>query len=487
MKKLLFAAFFLSLTSFQLGQEFLSQSFYETYENYREQSITTKRSKHADIVSLIENRKSNNLFIVKEIGKSLDGRSINMLSVGSGGIHVLLWSQMHGDEPTATMALFDLFNFFSADDDFNDFRDKLYSNLTIHFIPMLNPDGAEVFRRRNALNIDLNRDAMRLQFPETIALKSVRDSLNPVFGFNLHDQSPLYTAGRNFSSATISFLAPAYNYEKTINDVRAKTMQVIVNMYDELSKFIPGHLGRYSDDFEPRAFGDNMVKWGTGSVLIESGGWKNDSEKQFIRQINYVALLVAFQSIAEGFYQQTPVNRYEEIPENDRLLFNVLFRNLTINYNEKNYLIDLGINHKEKNIDDYKSFYTRSEIADIGDLSTFYGYEEYDCTDMVVVPGKIYPQTFSKSEEIEELNFTEILDAGYTFIRIEDIELRSKYSKYPINLIVNGLQFESSIGYEEPANFIIQKNEEIHFVVVNGYVYNAKVKRHSIRNGLIFK
>ena len=40
--------------------------------------------------------------------KALDGVD---LSLESGEVHVLLWSQMHGDESTATMALFDIFNF----------------------------------------------------------------------------------------------------------------------------------------------------------------------------------------------------------------------------------------------------------------------------------------------------------------------------------------------------------------------------------------
>ena len=38
--------------------------------------------------------------------------------------------------------------------------------LTIRAIPMLNPDGAEVFRRRNAQNIDINRDTINLETPE---------------------------------------------------------------------------------------------------------------------------------------------------------------------------------------------------------------------------------------------------------------------------------------------------------------------------------
>lgn len=60
---------------------------------------------------------------------------------------------------------------------------------------MLNPDGAELFVRRNAQQIDINRDAIYLQSPEARILKSVRDSLQPDFGFNLHDQHKYHAAG----------------------------------------------------------------------------------------------------------------------------------------------------------------------------------------------------------------------------------------------------------------------------------------------------
>ena len=35
----------------------------------------------------------------------------------------------------------------------------MLDNLTIHVVPMLNPDGAERYQRRNVQDIDINRDA----------------------------------------------------------------------------------------------------------------------------------------------------------------------------------------------------------------------------------------------------------------------------------------------------------------------------------------
>src|SRR4029453_16601221 len=104
-----------------------------------------------------------------------------MMTVGSGPFRVLLWSQMHGDEPTATAALFDVFDYLSRHRN-EPLVQRLLSQLTLHVVPMLNPDGAERFQRRNAQSIDINRDALRLQTPEGRALKALRDRLNPQVG-----------------------------------------------------------------------------------------------------------------------------------------------------------------------------------------------------------------------------------------------------------------------------------------------------------------
>ena len=116
---------------------------------------------------------------------------------------------MHGNEPTATQAIFDILNFM-ASSDFSGEKTEILKSVRLHFLPMLNPDGASVFKRRNTLSIDINRDALRLQSPEGRTLKRVRDSLEAEFGFNLHDQSTYYNAERTPRPATISYLAPAY-------------------------------------------------------------------------------------------------------------------------------------------------------------------------------------------------------------------------------------------------------------------------------------
>src|SRR5690606_15254223 len=104
---------------------------------------------------------------------------------------------------------------------------------------------------------------------------------------------------------------------------RSNALRLIVEMNRHLQEYIPGQVGRYNDDFEPRAFGDNIQKWGTSTILIESGGYQNDPEKQEIRKLNYSMILAALFAIAEGDFLENDISQYEEIPENDRMLFDL--------------------------------------------------------------------------------------------------------------------------------------------------------------------
>src|SRR3546814_9582739 len=101
---------------------------------------------------------------------------------------------MHGDESTASMAIADLFRFLGEHPD-HPLVQRLREGTTLHFLPVMNPDGAARFQRRNAQGIDINRDARALVSPEARALHDLRERVKPAFGFNLHDQQVGYRAG----------------------------------------------------------------------------------------------------------------------------------------------------------------------------------------------------------------------------------------------------------------------------------------------------
>lgn len=466
---------FFMICSFTLfGQPVETTGLYDQYDQFREQSIQHRRFKHADIEPLILKLKKDPQFKVQVVGKSVEGRNIYLVSVGTGDKDVLLWSQMHGNEPTATMAIMDIFNFFTQPSDFDQLKTQLKKELTLHFIPMLNPDGAEKYQRRNALGVDLNRDALRLQQPESIVLKQVRDSLQAEWGFNLHDQSRYYAAGRNPETASISFLAPAFNYEKDVNRVRSDAMQLIGFMQEQLQKYIPGKIARYSDDFEPRAFGDNITKWGTRTILIEAGGLENDREKQYLRKLHFTILLAAFKSIAYGSYVNYPLKNYKQIPYNKYNAFHdLILREANVVKNARRYILDIAFRQSEMENESATDFVLRGQITDIGDLSTSYAYREIDAGKYLLVGAKTYPKVLNDLDEFRALDSWALMQKGIVRFKFKNIP-----SDLPFGIPLDFVSEETAaltpvnIG-ENPTLLLVNKGKAV-YIVHNGSLYDLE-------------
>ena len=465
----------------------ITTNLYETYEKYKESILNKRRIKHHELQPLFVKHVANKAFTLKKVGESIEGRALNLISMGSRKTNVLLWSQMHGDEPTATQAIFDILNFLSSDD-FQEEKKEILENLTIHFLPMLNPDGAERFQRRNLLGVDINRDAVRLQSPESRTLKHVRDSLNADFGFNLHDQSTYYNAERTEKPATISYLAPAFNYEKNINEKRGNAMKIIVFMNNIVQKYAPGQVGRYNDDFEPRAFGDNIQKWGTSTILIESGGYANDAEKQEIRKLNYVSILSAIYSIAKENYKDIAIEEYEKIPENDRKLFDLKIVNATYTLLGQDYVLDLGVNRLEVDKKGNNEFWYSSRIIDQGDLSTYYGYETLNAQDFTIRQGKIYPIALINIRELKDLDSFDLLKKGYTYVRVANIPVGMLESTAPLNILGSSYKLpdlQLKVGINP--TFILEKNGKPHYAVINGFLIDLISGKSDFKNAMIYR
>lgn len=464
----------------------IAEKLYYNYENYKENRIQQRRFKHSDIIPLINEIKRKGIFSVNNAGKSVDGRDIFLLSIGQGKAKVFLWSQMHGDEATATMALFDVFNFFQSSDELNWLREQILNGLTIFFMPMVNPDGAELYQRRNIFEIDMNRDFKRIQTPESIILKKTFEALKADFAFNLHDQSTRYAAGNSFKSAAIAFLAPSFNHAKSVDSVRDNSIKLISELYNVLSHFIPGHIAKYKDDYEPRAFGDNFQKMGTSTILVESGLWKGDSENQFIRKLNFLTFIYAFYSISNKSYRHESIKTYDRIPQNEQRIFDLLLRNLKYSTHGKEILIDIGINRNEVNYNNARNFYYSSTVEDVGDLSVFYGFEDYDLSGYELHLGKTYSHVFSSLNEIKNFDLNKLYKAGYTNVLLKGSKGMMPFPDVPINIkLVNETDTSKNnrlLG--RPANFIITKDGDVHFAVINGFFIGVKDQIGEVSNAL---
>jgi len=316
----------------------------------------------------------------EEIGRSAEGRPLWLVRYGRGPTTVLLWSQMHGDESTATMALLDLFKFLAEAPD--DPRARLLAErLTVLAIPMLNPDAAGRFQRRNSQGIDVNRDARSLVTPEARALKSVRDRYRPDFGFNLHDQNVRTRVGSSERLAAIALLAPPPDATGREPDGLVRAMRVAATIREAVEPLVAGHISRYDDTFNPRAFGDLMQAWGTSTVLVESGGWRGDPEKQYLRMVNFVGLLAALEAIATGGYAEADLALYRTLPPNGRAVNDVVLVGGTVVVpGLPPYRADITVNFADP------LARTGSSIVDIGDLPGALARDTIDATGLFIHP-----------------------------------------------------------------------------------------------------
>lgn len=301
----------------------LSSTFVKTlFEQQKETALFGKWITFKNIQPLFEKHK--NCFEIRQFGFSELQKPIMQLKIGTGKKRILLWSQMHGNESTGTKALFDLFNCFSNSNE--PILKTILNECTLVVIPMLNPDGAEAYTRVNANNIDLNRDAVERIAVESNLLRTVLEDFNPQFCFNLHDQRTIFGVEGTKNPATISFLAPSEEISKAITLGRIQTMNVIVAMNSLLQQIIPNFVGRYTDEFYPTATGDNFQKLGYNTILIESGHYPNDYNREFSREFTFYAILQGLFHIAKNDKFDT-YESYFDIPNNEKMFFDVIHRN----------------------------------------------------------------------------------------------------------------------------------------------------------------
>lgn len=330
-------------------------------------------TRHTELVPLLQSLP----FETTMLGHSVEQRSIHCLRIGHGPIKILAWSQMHGDESTATGALLDCINFMQATDStFMKERAAILDRISLHFIPMLNPDGVERWQRVNALGIDLNRDALRQVSPESRILQAAFDNIQPHYGFNLHDQESYYTAGMSNIPASISLLAPPTG-ETAEPASREKAIKTIVALNRMLQNYIPNGVGKWNDDYEPRAFGEHFQSLGTSTILIEAGGYPNDPLRHIPRKLNFTALLHAFHGIAQNDFEHENSADYHLIPLNQKgRLFDLILRNARVEKQGLQFKCDLGFRKTVRPVG--IQLETNWTMEDMGDLSCFSGYVEED-------------------------------------------------------------------------------------------------------------
>ncbi len=371
----------IAVTAFTMSAN--AQTPKELAELWEKHQVATKfpsDAKHADLKVYLEKLRGIGVS-VNEVGRSFQGREIYQMQFGKGPLRVFMWSQMHGDEPTATSTLVDMFAFFQQNRSLPWVK-EIEEKLTIRAVPMLNPDGAEVYKRFNAQNLDINRDALNLKSPEAQLLKRLREEWQPAIGFNLHNQRELTTVGNAPRQAAISLLVVYGDAAKTPSEGHSRNERIAAVMVKALNEFIPGYIGRYGDEWTPTAFGDNFSAWGTPVILVETGALHGKDEK-FLVKMNFVAYLTALRSIVTGSERSQDPNLYIYLPENGSgSLVNFVFRGGGIVKGDGTVSLgDISAVTQRRRA----SFLQSNVISVVGDIGRVRGLEEYDASQFNIV------------------------------------------------------------------------------------------------------
>ena len=366
-------------------------NIYSLYNEFKVHQIKGRYITNSHILPFLKNLNSH--FKLQNIGFSEKNTPIYSVNFGKGPINILIWSQMHGNETTTTKSLIDCLNLF------NSINNELITyNLCIKIIPILNPDGANNYCRLNSNNTDLNRDAQELTQSESRVLRDLFDEFKPHYCFNMHDQRTIYSAGNDHYPATLSFLSPSQDSNRSLTNNRKIGMKIISNLRHVLDLYIPNQISRYDDKFNINCVGDKFQSLGVPTLLFEAGHYNNDYNRDITRKYMMFAIYQTFLSIINKSYINYSTNNYFDIPENKPKYFDVLIKGVSFDKKLKD-IRDVGILYREsleKSDINFIPF-----VAKIGDLRSYYGHKTFDAKSMYV--SNIFDKTIGESDLVNQI------------------------------------------------------------------------------------
>lgn len=130
-------------------------------------------------------------------GESAEGKELIMLrntvKKNTVPLRVLIFAQQHGNEQSGKEAVLLLARDFS-----NKMHRKWLRDMEIWLVPQVNPDGGDRNERRNGMGLDLNRDHLVRQAPETMALHALFREFMPHVTIDIHEYQPFRPSWEEF-------------------------------------------------------------------------------------------------------------------------------------------------------------------------------------------------------------------------------------------------------------------------------------------------
>ncbi len=188
--------------------------------------------------------------------------------------------RQHGDEPASTEALLGLIKRI-ADGRDTALRADL-QHVTLYIVPMVNPDGAEMGTRENAVHADLNRDWGPFTQPETRAMAHLLGVLRPALVVDAHN----WDSGDDYNADCLEIRRTSCSpLGQAELDLQQQSVRSLAAQGYHVQSFA------YGPDSDPRLAHRYCTQLGLPSMLVEThAGAPQDTQDFQRRRQMYVAL-----------------------------------------------------------------------------------------------------------------------------------------------------------------------------------------------------
>jgi hypothetical protein len=115
------------------------------------------------------------------------------------------------------------------------------------------------------------------------------------------------------------------------------------------------------------------------TILFEAGHFQNDYNREITRKMIFIALISGLNHIYENDIVDNKNAFYLQIPQNKIVFYDFLYKNVKINYDDKEIITNFAAQYKEELIEGKIQF--NAYIAEIGDLEGKIGHIQYDALD----------------------------------------------------------------------------------------------------------
>ncbi|MGG3912937.1 M14 family metallopeptidase [Rossellomorea vietnamensis] len=269
-------------------------------------------------------------------GQSVKGRDLYLAKFGNNEDNptVLYLTQQHGNETLTTEGALQFIKQLTSN---SKEVNELLENVNILVVPRLNVDGAEgdvdfslddyvagTHTRYNANGVDLNRDHVDRNQPETKALhENVLQEYMPDYMIDLHHQGAETTLGDTDDLVSGSILYPTN--EEVDPEVVEKSKQLGAVLYNTVESRGFGTLSKYIGGSAQTISRNGLAaEYGIATLLFEMRGMADHYREDYVlgqKSNGYlikqavISLEATAKAIADGSIEEVDTSFWDTLPE----------------------------------------------------------------------------------------------------------------------------------------------------------------------------